>query len=183
MPLTFRRATWQDTDLLLEWRNDPLTRKNSRETHVFSRDEYIEKRLSGVFDSGNFCLIAEAAGDPVAVVMARRCASVTELSWTVAPRHRGKGYGCCTVRTVAEHLPRPLVAIIKADNPASQRIARSAGFDLIRSEGDLQTWQIDGEAWVTGSLPSLSGSGQPTGTSDPAADVGWLDFDQVLRLP
>jgi RimJ/RimL family protein N-acetyltransferase len=177
MSVTFRRATWQDTDLLLDWRNDPLTRKNSRETRVFTRDEYIEKRLSGLFDGGNLCLIAQAAGDPVAVVMARRCASATELSWTVAPRHRGKGYGCCAVRTVVQHLPRPLVAIIKADNPASQHIATNAGFQLIRSEGDLQIWQIDGKDCVAGSLPILPDSEQPTGMPDPATGVAWFDFD------
>ena len=36
-----RTATIQDADLLLEWRNDPKTRKASHNTDEVQRDEHI----------------------------------------------------------------------------------------------------------------------------------------------
>lgn len=136
--LTLRPATLADSTLLLEWRNDPLTRAMSistDEVHLAAHEAWLARSLDNPDRS---LLIAEHDGRPVATVRIDR-GDETELSWTVAPIARGRGVGSAAVSTVAQP---GMVARIKPENTASRRIAERAGFRFIERAGDLEVWRI-----------------------------------------
>jgi pseudaminic acid synthase len=131
--LTLRRATKQDSAALLAWRNDPHTRAMSitnDEVTVNEHDAWLARSLEA---SNRWLFVAETAGRPVGVVRldAHGPASI-EVSLTVAPGERGKGYAVAMLRAAeAEaraHGAGHLVAVLKPDNTASRRAFEAAGY-------------------------------------------------------
>jgi RimJ/RimL family protein N-acetyltransferase len=147
-----RRATEADAALLLAWRNDPLTRANSRRQHALSWEELITPPPGAIRDT----YIGESEGRAIGSIHLDRDSARCELSWTVAPAERGRGWGKALVAAaIAEaRASAPaggaidVVAMIKPENHASQRIAESLGF---LAEGEHQglvlwRWRGSGEA-------------------------------------
>ena len=118
-----------DIEILLEWRNDPLTRAASHSTNEVTRDEH-EKWLRATLNNPNRQLyIAEENGIPVGTVRADFDSSdgSYELSWTVSPIDRGRGVGKRMVALLANQIKGSIRAEIKVGNIASVRIAESSG--------------------------------------------------------
>ena len=124
--MRLRPATAADAELLLEWRNDPDTRKSSIETEKVKKVEHISW-LSSVLDSRDRqLLIAEEKGGAVGTIRADLSDGVYQLSWTVAPDARGRGLGKQMVAMVARRITAPIGAQVKSDNTSSVLIAEYA---------------------------------------------------------
>lgn len=131
--LVLRVASLQDADLLLAWRNDPKTRAASHSGDEVTRAGHISWLTMALADDTRSLYIAEENGVPVGSVRADNCQGVYTLSWTVAPEARGRGLAKCMVALLADQLSGPIRAEIKADNPASCRVAEHAGMKLDRA--------------------------------------------------
>jgi RimJ/RimL family protein N-acetyltransferase len=130
--IILRSATIQDTDLLLEWRNDPETRRASHNTAEVQRDEHISWLSRTLNNPNRRLFVAEEDGVPVGTVRADLSEGVWELSWTVAPSARGRGVAKRMVALLAHQISDPIRAEVKAGNLASARIAEDAGMKLDR---------------------------------------------------
>jgi len=135
--LNIRPVTLDDARVLFNWRNDPLTRKNSRtqdevpwENHV----AWLGKRVRGEVPSCKL-YIAEDAGVPVGTVRADEEGGVVEISYTVAPDHRGKGVGKRMVVQFAQTVLPPgtklKAEIKKGGNESSEHIAKALGLSPV----------------------------------------------------
>lgn len=141
--ITFRVATFADAALLLAWRNDADTRANSLHADLIDADAHAEWLRASLASPDRALWIALRGGAPVGTVRLDRCAAdVWELSWTVAPAARGTGVGKAMVAAAARRAARPLVARIRAQAIASQRVAAAAGFTLERTEDGVQWWRL-----------------------------------------
>jgi RimJ/RimL family protein N-acetyltransferase len=137
MAMTLRRATIADADMLLEWQNDPGTRRYSRRSEPIAPDEHNGWLAQTLRDESRRLLITEEDGIPVGMVRADFADGAWELSWLVAPGSRGRDLGRRMVMKLAGEIPEPIRAEVMADNIASQRIAASAGMELVREEGGM----------------------------------------------
>lgn len=131
-PITLRSAIIQDADLLLEWRNDPLTRNASHNTAEVKIDEHISWLKKTLNNANRRLYIAEENGVPVGNVRADFSDGVYELSWTVAPQARGRGVGKQMVAILACQVSEPIRAEVKSGNIASAQIAKHAGMKFDR---------------------------------------------------
>lgn len=122
-----RPATEADADLLLAWRNDPLTVSQSIDARPVAPREHRRWLARVLADPARRLYVAEVGGRPVGTVRADTGEEGAVLSWTVAPEARGKGLGGRMVRLLAGSVDGPAVALVKAGNLASRRIAESAG--------------------------------------------------------
>lgn len=136
--MILRAATLEDAKLLFDWRNDPLTRANSINEDEVPWDTHVAW-LTGSLKLEDRKLLIASNGEPVGTVRLDIRPNETELSWTVSPGHRGKGYGKEMVCLAAAGNVG-LIAHIKRQNIPSQIIAKSAGFTLVE-DGDLQSWK------------------------------------------
>jgi RimJ/RimL family protein N-acetyltransferase len=135
--MEFRTVTIQDVPLLLEWRNDAATRRASRRTWVFTSSEMEAEVIKAIDDPHVALFIAEVGSQPVGTIRADY-GPTTELSWTVAPAFRGRGYATLMLRKMIEREgTRVLLAEIKRTNTASIRLAQANGFRPVLEKGEL----------------------------------------------
>lgn len=135
--LSFRPTTLKDAELLLAWRNDPETRRQSRTSDELSLVNHIAWLTTSLAMPSRRLYIAEQDGTPVGTVRSdKREDGTVELSWTVAPRERGKGFGKAMVTQFAReiHPGERLVASIKKGNVASEKIAEALGLQQAEPE-------------------------------------------------
>ncbi|OGG79560.1 hypothetical protein A3A39_02350 [Candidatus Kaiserbacteria bacterium RIFCSPLOWO2_01_FULL_54_13] len=127
--LTLRPATVDDIQRLFEWRNDPDTRKSSRNREPISLGEHKTWLLRSLSDTSRILLIAEQEEVPVGVVRADEKSGVVELSWTIAPEARGRGLGkSMVVQFVRERLSgKKIRASVRKGNIPSEKIAEALG--------------------------------------------------------
>ena len=120
--------------MLLEWRNDPQTRKASHNTDEVWRDEHISWLTKTLNNTNRRLLIAEESGVPIGTIRADYSDGMFELSWTVAPNARGCGMGKIMVALLASQITEPIRSEVYAGNEASMRIAEYAGMLYDREE-------------------------------------------------
>lgn len=142
-----RPATLNDSELLLNWRNDPVTRENSVNTCVVTEKEHGLWLSRALVNASVRLFVAISGGEPVGAVRAERLGDgTTELSWTIAPGKRGRGFGKAMVAEALALSGGTVVARIKSGNAASRRIAEAAGFTMTGKEGEMTFWTISNVA-------------------------------------
>jgi len=120
--MNIRLATRDDAQLLLAWRNDPLTRAMSKSLHEVQWDEHVRWLNSRLTRIEPHLYIAEIDGAPVGTIRI----DGDEISYTVAPEHRGRGYATEMLRWAHAQFGS-LRAEIKPENVASVKAAERAG--------------------------------------------------------
>jgi RimJ/RimL family protein N-acetyltransferase len=113
-------ATMDHAKVLFDWRNDPLTKEMSRNQDAVEWGTHINW-LAGRLSRPHL-YIATIDGCPVGTFRV----DGEEISYTVAPEHRGKGVGLAMLCHARARFG-PLRAEIFERNIASIKIAKRAG--------------------------------------------------------
>jgi len=137
----FSEASIQDAELLLRWRNDELSRLSSINQGVINLDEHLAWLTKSLTDTSRKILIAFLGKVPVGTMRMDAFQNDTELSWTVAPEARGKGIGKRMLQQALSLTGGRIVARIREENLASQKIALSSGFSKIQVENGIGLWE------------------------------------------
>lgn len=138
--ITLRAATMADAPRLLAWRNDPATRTASLTPDEVSRQDHMAWLEKTLASSARTLWIAESGISCVGTARLDITPERQELSWTVAPEARGKGYGRAIVSAALAQTKGPVRARIRPENKASQAIARACGFTRVFTQGGVETW-------------------------------------------
>lgn len=117
-----------DAQRLLEWRNDPVTRHMSRNTEEVTLDTHLVWLERTLNTNGWHIYIADVDGLAVGTIRAQPHKRGIELSWTVAPEHRGQGVGRQMLALLLPRLDGLLHAYVSISNTHSMRLAENAGF-------------------------------------------------------
>jgi predicted dehydrogenase/RimJ/RimL family protein N-acetyltransferase len=134
--VALREADTNDAERLLAWRNDPDTRRWSRDTHTVEPQEH-GSWLRGVLADGLTQLwVADLEGSPVGQVrIGPSLNGSAEVHIGLAPEARGRGLGTAVLiqaaaRALAEPGRNVLSAHIKPTHEASLRAFARAGFHV-----------------------------------------------------
>jgi len=119
--MKLRNATSDDAQILFDWRNDGLTRAMSVSSEPVEWSGHIRWLTSRLSRDNPGLYIAEI-DEPVGTVRI----DDEEISYTVAPNHRGKGIAR-QMLTLAREEFGPKIAKVKPENPASIAAASRAG--------------------------------------------------------
>jgi RimJ/RimL family protein N-acetyltransferase len=128
--LSLRPATLKDAGRMFAWRNDPETRKQSQTEYELSMENHLEWLATSLAMPGRKLYIAEHEGAAVGTVRSDTGEDGTvELSWTVAPEERRKGFGKMMVMQFVKemHPGAKFLASIRKGNIASEKIAQALG--------------------------------------------------------
>lgn len=127
-----REATWEDRDLLYEWRNDAAVRSasfRSQEVSVAEYEAWLKKKLA---DPASSIYILEVKGKPMGQVRLDRQDKKAFIPYDVSAPFRGQGYGKLLLTLVEQEAAKEslvLVGQVKKDNIASQVIFQSLGYE------------------------------------------------------
>ena len=135
MPLCIRAAGSADEALLLEWANDPLTRRQGFNAAAISADghrTWFRQRLARPAECV-ICIAQTEAGIPLGQVRFERRDGKWEISYALSPVFRGVGLGRPMLRAAiarfrGDHPDASLFALVKLHNVASRRIFEALGF-------------------------------------------------------
>ncbi|UOF02255.1 GNAT family N-acetyltransferase [Bdellovibrio reynosensis] len=136
--MIFRLATINDAELLFQWRNDPITRTQSIKQDEITWPTHLKWFKDSLNNKFRKIYIAEIDSEPVGTLRFDFGEKDVELSWTVAPSHRGKGIGTVLLQEGTKlESGFCFIARIKGSNSASIRMAEKAGFTFLKTEGDV----------------------------------------------
>lgn len=130
-----------DAERLFEWRNAPSTYQYFRTPEPTDWDGHIKWLASSIERADRQIFIAEIGGEAIGTGRLDHDGDAIELSWTLAPESRGKGYGLPLVAALVKVAGPGAVAEIHAGNIASQKIAARAGFSR-STRGGFETWTL-----------------------------------------
>jgi RimJ/RimL family protein N-acetyltransferase len=135
--MILRRATLADSDLLLAWRNDPITRANSRNEDLISREDH-EAWLARNIDNPDCEIWIAVLVVPIGVVrFENRDGGEWEVGIAVGPEYRDQGLGKHMLSMACTMKREPLWAVIKSGNAASIKVFESCGFEQHNSVGPM----------------------------------------------
>lgn len=134
-PLHLRPATLDDAQILLDWRNDPLTRAQSRHTEPLAWNGHLAWLTRVLTSPDCLLLVGTLAGDGIGSVRFARHdqGELWEVSIALDPMWRGQGLGSrllpAAVTELRRHHPRAaVVAAVRPGNRASEALFLGAGF-------------------------------------------------------
>jgi len=130
-------VTWDDSADLLRWRNDPVTRANSRNTAEVSQENHDAWMAACMTPhrAKGWVYVADLDGISIGVI---RVNIDIVISITVAPEHRGKGHAKEMLRQACNRFEGHILnAEIKVTNVASQYVFEQCGFKMISSDGEF----------------------------------------------
>lgn len=157
-----RDVTDADRQLLWEWANDPAVRAAAFHTDPISWEDHVvwfsRKRAD---PRCTMYIIMSERGQALGQVRFDLQADGTaDVDLSVAPQHRGRGYGAAALRHACRHLfegrpVRRVMARVKPENAASLRTFEQAGFTY---QGRENVWGIDAVRLVLNPLPADASS-------------------------
>lgn len=111
--LYLRRATEEDKDLLYEWTNDPLTRRNSFSTSPISYSDHCRWFDVMIKDANRIQYIMMNGERPVGQIRLDVDGNKAEISYSVAAECRSKGYGKSALYLIRDEVQKNLRGIEK----------------------------------------------------------------------
>lgn len=133
--LYLRNATISDVDLLYTWANDPVVRNNSFNTEPISYDNHVSWFKRIMEDSAVLQYILMDDDTPIGQIRLNLDGKEAEIGYSIASEFRGKGYGHIILQLVVNEVTTnhpeidKLVAKVKPDNIASNKLFKSEGYE------------------------------------------------------
>lgn len=129
-----RLATEDDTELLFQWANEVLVRKNSFSEEKISYSEHLKwfKNISIQENVKQYIFVHnDRSIGQIRIIVSGECA---EISYSICEKERGRGYGKEILNLLKEkvkqdfpHVQR-LIAKVKPDNIVSQAVFLNSGY-------------------------------------------------------
>ena len=144
--MMFRMAMIGDAEMLMKWRNDPVTVaqfRSNRAVSIIEHEKWLRDRIAR--GDPTFIAYEDDHNPPIGTVHMNKMEHKDngyEVSVTVAPEARGRGLGGKILKEVCDDYPEStLYTEIKYDNAASMKSFGAAGFVQIGSYGLWTQWR------------------------------------------
>lgn len=140
-PVLLRPAIKADCDAIWTWRNDPVARSASRNSEPIPLDSHRRWYAAALKEGRRILQVAERDGQGVGSVRFDPEDGDWRVSIAMAPEARGCGLGRAALGLACARLRETyrgarIVADIRADNIASQKIFEANGFAVTGQSGD-----------------------------------------------
>ena len=139
-----RDALKEDIDLLFQWTNEPMVRKNSFSQHNISFIEHQEW-FNNIFENKNckqyIFIVDECAVGQVRITVT---GEVAEIGYSVSKEHRSLGYGRKMLELIREKVwedfpvVKKIIGSVKCDNIASKKAFLGAGYEEAYTVYEIQ---------------------------------------------
>jgi RimJ/RimL family protein N-acetyltransferase len=130
--MQLRKSTYNDWKILLDWRNDPITRENSFETGEVSEQTHKLWLNDSLLNPYREIYILENNNIPIGSIRSDNVSTNQYvLSWSITSNQRGNGYGTKILELFLKGKTGNFIAEIKPENIASIKIVQKNGFNQL----------------------------------------------------
>ena len=146
-------ASENDSEALLEWRNDPLTREFSINTSLIKDSEHLRWLKQILENPLSIIYIGSLEGEKIGVCRfdCDPQISIAQISIILNPRFRGRHLSKLFLdASISEFYKKhciPLIAKVKVVNMASSKCFTASGFDLIKEENGIAEYLFEKKAF------------------------------------
>lgn len=139
--MVLRKATFNDWEILFNWRNDFITRKNSINQNKITKSNHKLWLSDSLMNEYREIYILEKNMIPVGTIRTDHIdINKYILSWNISPEHRGKGLGNMILELYLKNRKGEFLAEIKSSNIASIKIVEKNKFQLLNTKNDILTF-------------------------------------------
>lgn len=131
--MILRKTINKDWKILLDWRNDPITRENSFTQDYIDEEEHKKWFYNSLKSNTREIYILEDLNtNPIGTIRSDKIKNnIFILSWSISPKYRGKGYGSKILNLFLKENNGIFIAEIKPDNIPSIKMVEKNGFKQI----------------------------------------------------
>jgi RimJ/RimL family protein N-acetyltransferase len=130
--MQLRKSTYNDWKILLDWRNDPITRENSFETGEVSEQTHKLWFNDSLLNPYREIYILENNNIPIGSIRSDNVSTNQYvLSWSITSNQRGNGYGTKILELFLKGKTGNFIAEIKPENIASIKMVQKNGFNQL----------------------------------------------------
>lgn len=129
-----RRCNLEDCDILYEWSNDKIVRRNAFNTAHIPYSDHVNWFTKSLESSKRIIFIGMIDAIPVGMIRIDIENSEAVISYLIDKKHRGRGIGTHMLKllqkTIEEYIGIDrLIGLVKKDNIASCKIFEKLGYD------------------------------------------------------
>ena len=139
-----RKVTKSDWKILLEWRNEKITRQNSFNSDLFSLSEHKEYIKNTIANPNRKLFVLEYNDIPVGTIREDRLENdELELSYTISPMYRGKKIGQIMMSLYLIDTEGSFLCEVKEENIPSIKMIEKLGFKLFNKEKRVNFYKLN----------------------------------------
>ena len=130
-----RKVTKGDWKVILEWRNDKITRQNSFNSELISINTHKEFIKNTLINTDRNLFILEYNEIPVGTIREDRVdKDEFELSYVISPKYRGKKIGQIMISLYLIGRKGSFLCEVKEENFSSIKMIENLDFKLFKTE-------------------------------------------------
>ena len=142
--LNLREVTKSDWKVLLEWRNDKITRQNSFNSELISINKHKEYIKNTITNPNRTLFILEYNEIPVGTIKEDRLEKdELELSYTISPMYRGKKIGQIMMSLYLIERKGSFLCKVNEENVPSIKMIEKLGFKLFNTEKRVNFYKLN----------------------------------------
>ena len=139
-----REVTKSDWRVLLEWRNDKITRQNFFNSDLVSVSEHKEYIKNTITNPNRTLFILEYNEIPVGTIREDRLdKGEFELSYTISPMYRGKKIGQIMMSLYLIERKGSFLCEVNEENVPSIKMIEKLGFKLFNNEKKVNFYKLN----------------------------------------
>ena len=139
-----RKVTKSDWKVLLEWRNDKITRQNSFNSELISINTHKEFINDSLINTDRNLFILEYNEIPVGTIREEKLdKDEFELSYTISPMYRGKNIGKIMMSLYLIERKGSFLCEVKEENVPSIKMIEKLGFKLFNTEKKVNFYKLN----------------------------------------
>lgn len=146
--MRLRDVSHDDCQLLWQWVNDSATRKASFSSNPIDWNEHVKWFIDKITDLNcHIYILLDNKNQPIGQVRFDISNDEAEISISIAPDHRNKGYGTKGIEMASKQLLQDrainkIYAYIKQENKVSIKCFTNAGYKLVGTTKMTETEAI-----------------------------------------
>ena len=138
-----REVKKSDWEVLLEWRNDKITRQNFFNSDLVSVSEHKEYIKNTIINPNRTLYILEYNEIPVGTIREDRLEKdELELSYTISPMYRGKKIGQIMMSLYLIERKGSFLCEVKEENIPSIKMIEKLDFKLFNTENRVNFYKL-----------------------------------------
>jgi len=135
-----RQALLSDAKKLYQWANDPTIRVQSLQSETIAWTSHLDWLYQKLQHPINRMFIYYHKNQPIGNLRLDEVGEKYKISYLVDADFRGKGFGSRIIEDALIITQRTLIAEVKPDNLASNKVFEKNNFKSLSSNDNLNTW-------------------------------------------